>query len=91
MAPSLVLLHVEALPHASLTSALKRGGWQFYGWDQAMYLRADIYDAVMQNTELTGNWKTRPNFLPWPRPDQVVEKAKVTVKSLFARFAARVT
>lgn len=89
MAPSLVLMHERALPYASATRALQRGGWEFYEWDQDTYLLADIYDAVMQNTALTGQWKKPPKIDPWPRPVREDLKPKVTVKSLFAKYAAR--
>lgn len=88
-APSVVLMHERALPGASATRALQRGGWEFYEFDQSSHLLADIYDAVMQNTAWTGQWKRPPSFAPWPRPEKKKEKKKVTVRSLFAKYAGK--
>lgn len=80
-------MHERVLPYDSATQALKQGGWQFYGFSREHHILADIYDAVMQNTALTGPWKKAPSFEPWPRPELPKEKKKVTVRSLFAKFA----
>lgn len=87
LAPSIVLMYERVLPYSSATSALKQGGWEFYEFDRQAHLLADIYDAVMQNTALTGRWKKPPSFAPWPRPEKPQAKKKVTVRSLFAKFA----
>ena len=68
--------------------ALLSGGREHFGWGQDRHLLADIYDAVSQNTVLTGNWKKPPTIPSWPRPEtaEAPEKKRTTVKDLWARF-----
>lgn len=89
-APSLVVALVLGLPDTSLTVALATGGREFHGWGRDRYLLADLYDALNANTRATGNWgKKPPNIKPYPRPEPKREKRKVTVASLWQRFAAK--
>jgi hypothetical protein len=84
---------VLRLPDDSLTVALANGGRKTFGWGTERHLLADMYDAINVNTRATGNWKqgSAPTFKPWPRPsaDTPVEKKRVTVADLYARFSRR--
>jgi hypothetical protein len=88
-----VLLLVQRLPDGSLTSALRQGGFQYFGWDSSRHLMADLYDAMNLNTRATGNWKNgkAPTIPQFPRPKQSANEAApkkppVSVKDIFARL-----
>lgn len=58
-------------------------------------MKADIYDALNQNTRATGQWgKGKPPAIPeWPRPKNKSKteekKPKVTVADLYKKFNRR--
>jgi hypothetical protein len=95
--PALVLLMVQRLPDTSLTFALASGGREHFGWGVDRHMRADIFDALNQNTRATGNWgKKAPKFDPWPRPKvkkKAVPKGKskrrISVADIYKQFSAR--
>jgi len=53
LTPRKVLLYIRALPAESATVAAMRGGPQFYGWGMQMYMMANLYDAIKENTYVT--------------------------------------
>lgn len=90
-APALMLLLIERLPDDSMTAALAAGGREYLGWGTDRHLRADLFDALMENTRATGNWPKNgvPKPIHWPRPKTkaVAQKNKdVTVKQLYAQY-----
>jgi hypothetical protein len=90
--PFFVLLLLQRLPDDSLTTALRLGGYQFFGWNTTRHLLADLYDAMNLNTRATGTWKNgkAPKIPEFPRPkksaDKAAPKPKVSVKDLYARM-----
>ncbi|MEU0120629.1 MULTISPECIES: hypothetical protein [Streptomyces] len=93
--PALVLLMVQRLPDTSLTYALASGGREHFGWGVDRHMRADIFDAINQNTRATGNWgKKAPKFPEWPRPKVKKkatkgEKKRRSVAEIYKQFSAR--
>lgn len=76
---------IEALPDTSPYVALRRGGWEFYGWGVDREIRATTFDALSVNTVVTGNWKKPPKPISWPRPvEQKKKREGASVRSLYA-------
>lgn len=86
--PALVLSLVARLPDESLTTALRHGGVEHFGWGMNRHLLAGIFDSVQQNTVATGQWKKgkTPKPATWPRPQSKPKKPKKkrTVRELYA-------
>ncbi|MFF7800253.1 hypothetical protein [Streptomyces olivaceus] len=92
---------VRRLPDTSLTIALASGGREHFGWGVDRHLKADIFDALNQNTRATGNWGKgkAPKLPPWPRPKPLKKPTKATgskkagkpisVAEIYKRFTAR--
>lgn len=81
MPPVLVLSHIARLPDTSLYHAFRLGGWEHFGWGQDRHLQADIFDAIVQNTEV----HAREELPRWDRPKtKKPEARKPTVAELFA-------
>jgi hypothetical protein len=93
-APSLVISLIERLPDTSMTVALASGGKEHFGWGLDRHMAADLYDALSTNTQASGNWgKGGPPKMPsYPRPNPEAmtpeEKAPMSVKTIFNKFAA---
>lgn len=94
-APSLVVSLAMALPDTSYTVALASGGPEHYGWGVDRHMTADIFDAINQQTRVTGNWAKgkAPKMPAWPRPNRKAEtpeqKKPVSVKDIFNSFNRR--
>jgi hypothetical protein len=86
LSPRLVLCYVRALPLESATVAAMRGGDQFRGWNQELYMLANLLDAVRENTYafVAANSKKKPKA---PEPVQRPEKQQKKKTSLFAAMA----
>lgn len=86
----MALLYIRGLPDTSLTAALVQGNDALYGWGQDRHLLADIFDAINDNTILTGNFKPGTPSVSWPRPKTAEQLAasKVTVKDLWMRLSS---
>jgi hypothetical protein len=97
--PALVNLLVQRLPDTSLTVALASGGREHFGWGIDRHLKADIFDALNQNTRATGQWGKgkAPKFQPWPRPKAPKKKEsskakparRVSVAEIYKKFTRR--
>jgi hypothetical protein len=100
--PALVLALVQRLPDTSLTIALASGGREHFGWGVDRHLKADIFDALNQNTRATGNWGKgkAPKFPAWPRPTakktkqanggkKKQDKRRVSVAEIYKQFTTR--
>lgn len=83
------------LPDDSLTHALMRGGMEHKGWGQDRHMRADLIDAINQNTRATGNWGKRPPKIPtYPRPKKAPKsvagqrrgRKQVSVRDLYGQM-----
>lgn len=79
-----------------MTKALMRGGRQFFGWGQAEYAMANVYDAINLNTQATGHWRNKPpKFEPYPAPKNTKPaataqaKSSVSVEDVFLAFHKR--
>jgi len=86
--PRLVLALIEHLPEDAALVAEARGGGEFRGWTREVAVLADLYDAVMLNTQATGRWKKHPPKLPkYPRPK--TRRSRMTkISDLRARYGA---
>ena len=88
--PAFVIALIEGLPSESMTVAMQRAGssenfQDFFGWGRMEQIAADLFDAIQENTRVTGQFKkTPPPFPPYPGRPQ--KKKKATVKDLFNRF-----
>ena len=83
----MVLALVKALPDTSLFHAEISGGPEYRGWGRDRHLLADLYNAVIMNTTVSGHWADgAPDIPMYPRPGDAApaEKPKQTVKSLWA-------
>lgn len=93
--PRQVISLALRLPDTSLTVALASGGREHFGWGVDRHMTADLFDAINQNTRVSGVWgkKGPPTIPPWPRPDPKAEtpekKKPVTVADLYKRFQRR--
>lgn len=92
-APLFVLALYEGLPDDSACAAISAGGLEYLGWGENRALLANIYDALNQNTLVSGQWKKgkEPKFKPWPRPGERSKKKekkqqKVSLADLHARL-----
>jgi hypothetical protein len=86
LTPRLVLCYIRSLPMESATVAAMRGGEQFRGWNQEMYMLANVLDAVRENTYafVAANSKRKPKT---PEPTQRPEKQQKRKSNLFANMA----
>ncbi|MGW5130884.1 hypothetical protein [Streptomyces sp. NPDC004135] len=97
--PALVNLLVQRLPDTSLTVALASGGREHFGWGVDRHMKADIFDALNQNTRATGQWGKgkAPKFQPWPRPKAAKKKdrpkgkpaRRISVADIYKKFTTR--
>lgn len=89
--PALLLALIENLPEDAATVAEMRGGPEFRGWTRGVSVQADLYDAVMLNTQATGRWRKHPpKFKPYPRPR--TRRSRMTkISDLRARYGAAPT
>ncbi|QAY15676.1 tail assembly chaperone [Streptomyces phage TinaBelcher] len=99
--PFFVMALVRRLPDTSLTVALASGGRDHFGWGIDRHLKADIFDAINQNTRATGNWGKgkAPKIPHWPRPKALKKPNKtsgpktagkrVSVAEIYKKFTAR--
>lgn len=90
MTPREVLAWVRNLPLDSATVASIRGGSQFRGWDNQMYMLTNIVDAVRENTYATvsAHSKRRPKPpKPLDRPRAAKGKAKSPMANRFMMHA----
>ncbi|WP_319250986.1 hypothetical protein [Streptomyces sp. ID05-39B] len=99
--PYFVMALVRRLPDTSLTVALASGGREHFGWGIDRHLKADLYDALNQNTRATGQWGKgkAPKIPAWPRPKALKKPTKsdgpkkagkrVSVAEIYKRFTAR--
>lgn len=88
LSPSLCLSLIQRLPDTSLTVALASGGREHFGWGRDRHMQADLYDAINQNTRLTGMWDGKPPKIPpYPRPAPKAQASKPkTVADLYRQF-----
>ncbi|MFB8350991.1 hypothetical protein [Streptomyces niveus] len=96
--PFFVMALVRRLPDTSLTVALASGGREHFGWGVDRHMRADIFDALNQNTRATGQWGKgkAPKFKPWPRPAATKQKkqagkkpGRISVADIYKKFTTR--
>ncbi|MFJ6183768.1 hypothetical protein [Streptomyces sp. NPDC092295] len=96
--PFFVMALVRRLPDTSLTVALASGGREHFGWGVDRHMKADIFDALNQNTRATGQWGKgkAPKFKPWPRPAATKKKqadskkpGRISVADIYKRFTTR--
>lgn len=61
-------------------------------------MKADIFDALNQNTRATGQWGKgkAPKFKPWPRPAATKKKQagekkpkRISVADIYKKFTTR--
>lgn len=74
------------MPEGSLSVSMRRGGREFYGWDENTYILADLFDALNTNTVATGNFKKPPKLPDYPRPSAPVEKPPATLAAWHSIF-----
>ncbi len=70
---------IRNLPIDSATVAHLRGGQEFQGWDHQLYMLANLYDAVRENTYVTvlaHSKRKPPHPDPFPRPQETKKIAK---------------
>jgi hypothetical protein len=95
--PALVNLLVQRLPDTSLTVALASGGREHFGWGIDRHIKADIFDALNQNTRATGQWGKgkAPKFKPRPKPSSKKDGSKgkparrISVADIYKKFTTR--
>ncbi|QAY15922.1 tail assembly chaperone [Streptomyces phage Janus] len=98
--PMFVMALVRRLPDTSLTVALASGGREHFGWGVDRHLKADLFDALNQNTRATGQWGKGkvPKFPAWPRPavkkkdagtSKKDPKRRVSVAEIYKKFTTR--
>lgn len=93
MTPREVIAWVRNLPPDSATSASMRGGPEFRGWDNTVYMLANVVDAVRENTYtfVAANSKRKPKP-PTPIDRPRVNRQKSPIGNRFmmmARMARR--
>lgn len=73
-----------------MTVAMQRAGsadayQDFFGFGRMEQIGADLFDAIQENTRVTGNFAKTPR--PFPTyPGRPQKKKKATVKDLFNNF-----
>ena len=89
LTPRLALALIKQLPLGSRTVAILQGGPEFQGWDMNMYMMANLFDAISQNTYVTvaaASGKKKPaKPKPMERPQMKVQRTKG--KNSFAAVA----
>lgn len=89
--PRQILILIKGLPLESATSAAIRGSQEFRGWGIDRYLRANLTDAVRQNTYvlLSANSKKKPAPPEATyRPKEAVQPKKQNPNNPFAQRLA---
>lgn len=84
--PREALAIIRNLPLDSATVASIRGGPQFRGWDNSVYMLANVVDAIKENTYafVAANSKRKPQK---PKPVERPAAKKKRTNPLANRFA----